>query len=100
MADAFVLVAPSRQAGVDVVLVGVDASPSGDGGGDDGLDRSLLHVGQHVQGHLTATLKQAQNRRLLLRQRAAAGRTFQPAAPPGTAFFATAAGWPLCPATT
>ena len=100
VADRLVLIAPGRQAGVDVVLVGVDEGALGDGGLDDRLDRRLLHVGQHAQDHLPAALDQAEDGRLVLRQRAAARRARQPAAASEPPLLATAAGWPLCPATT
>src|SRR3954470_16641353 len=100
MADSLVPVAPVLQAGVDVVLVGVDEGALGDAGLDDRSDRRLPDVGQHSDHHLAATLQQAQDRRLLLRQRAAPGRTPQPPASPRTPLLATAAGLPLCPAVT
>src|SRR4051794_34302295 len=100
VAHGLVPVAPLLQAGVDVVLVRVDEGALGDRGLDDGPDRRLPHVGQHAHGHLAPALEQAQHRRLVLRQRAAPGRAPQPPpagrAPP----LATAAGFPLWPATT
>ena len=93
-------VAPGRQARVDAVFVGVDEGARGDCGGDDRLDRGLLHVGQHAQHHLAAALDQAEDRWLVLLQRAATRRACQPAAPSEPPLLATAAGWPLCPATT
>src|SRR3954449_122434 len=100
VADGLVPIAPGRQAGVDVVLVGVDASAFGDRGLDDRLDRLLLHVGQHAQHHLPAALDQAEDRWLILLQRTAARRSRQPAAAAEPPPLATAAGWPLWPATT
>src|SRR5215213_333861 len=100
MADRLVLIAPGRQAGVDLVLVSVDAGALGDDSLDDGLDCLLLHIGQHVKNHLAATLDQAEDRGLVLRQRAAARRACQSAPPAKPPLLATAAGWPLCPATT
>jgi hypothetical protein len=100
MADGLVPVAPVLQAGIDVVLVGVDEGTLGDAGLDDWSDRRLLDVGQHPDHHLAATLQQAQDRRLLLRQRAAPGRTLQAPASPWSPLLATAAGLPLCPAVT
>src|SRR3712207_8313512 len=100
MADRHVPVAPGLQAGVAGVLVGVDAGALGDHGLDDRPDGLLPHVGQHAQDDLPAALDQPEDRWLLLRQRAAARRSRQPAAPSRAPLFATAAGWPLCPATT
>src|SRR3712207_1367531 len=100
VADRHVPVAPGRQAGVAGVLVGVDAGARGDGGLDDGPDRLLPHIGQHAQRELPASLDQAEDRWLVLRQRAPTRRCLQPAAPAETPLFATAAGCPLWPATT
>src|SRR4051795_7833978 len=99
VADRLVPIAPGRQTGVDVVLVSVDTGALGHGGLNDRLDRLLLHIGQHAQHHLTAALDQAEDRRLVLRQRAASRRALQPAPAPEPPLLATAAGWPLCPAT-
>src|SRR3954466_5536842 len=100
MTDSFVLIAQGGQAGVDVVLVGVDASALGDGRLDDRLDRLLLHIGQHAHDDLPTTLDQAEDGGLILLQRAAARRPRQSATASKPPLFATAAGWPLCPATT
>src|SRR3982751_6029879 len=100
VADRHVAIAPGRQTGVDVVLVGVDTGALGHGGLDDRLDRLLLHICQQAQPPLPAALDQAQDRRLVRRQRAASRRSRQPAAASEPPPLATAAGWPLCPATT
>src|SRR5215213_1795911 len=100
MADRFVPVAPGWQAGVDLVLVGVDEAALGNGGRDDRLDRGLLHIGEQAQDHLATPLDQAEDGWPVLRQRAAARRPCQPATAAEPPLLATAAGWPLCPATT
>src|SRR3954468_9552748 len=100
MADRLVLIAPVLQAGVDAILVGVDEGALSDGARDDRLDRPLLHVGQPAQDHLTTALDQAENRGLVLFQRAPTRYAPQLAAPPRAPLLATAAGWPLWPATT
>jgi len=100
VADRLVPVAPSWQARVDAVFVRVDKGARDDGGGDDRLNRGLLHVGQHAQHHLAAALDQAEDGRLVLRQRAAARRACQLATASEPPLLATAAGCPLCPATT
>jgi len=100
VADRFVPIASGGQAGVDAIFVRVDEGARGDSGGDDRLDRGLLHIGQHAQHHLSAALDQAKDRRLVLLQRAASRRACQLAAPSEPPLLATAAGWPLCPATT
>src|SRR5919202_889470 len=100
MADRLVPITPGLQASIDVVLIGIDETAVGDRGLDDRPDRRLLHIGQHVQHDLAATLQQAEDRRLLLLQRPATRRALQPSPPPGATFWATASGRPLCPATT
>jgi hypothetical protein len=100
VADRFVLIAPGRQAGVDALLVGMDEGALGNRGRDDRLDRRLLHVGHHVQDYRTSALDQAENGWLVLLQRAPARRAGQPATASEPPLLATAAGWPLCPATT
>src|SRR5215210_4803437 len=100
VAHRLVPIAPGRQTGVDIVFISVDTGALGHDGLDDRLYRLLLHVGQHAQHHLPAALDQAEDRRLVLRQRAASRRSRQPAAASEPPPLATAAGWPLCPATT
>src|SRR5262249_35636037 len=100
MADGVVRVAPLRQPGIDVVLVGVDNRPECDRRLDQRADRPLLDVGQHADRDLAAPLDHPEDRRLLLGQRAPARRPLQAPPPSGPPFFATAVGWPLCPATT
>src|SRR3954454_18304609 len=99
VANRLVLVAPALQAGVDAILVGMDEGALGNRGRDDRLDRRLLHVGQHVQDYLTSALDQAEDGWLVLLPRAPARRAGQPATAPEPPLLATAAGWPLCPAT-
>src|SRR5262245_26812338 len=100
MADGVVDIAPLRQPGVDVVLVREDRRTRGDRLADQRADRRLLDVGQHADDDLAAPLDHPEDRRLLLGQRAPARGPLQPPPPTGPPFFATAAGWPLCPATT
>ena len=63
-------------------------------------DRRLLDMSEHAQDDLAAPLQQAEDRRLLLRQRAAPRRTPQPTPARLAPLLATAAGLPLWPATT
>ena len=100
VAHGLVLVAPLLQAAVDVVLVGMDEGALGDGGLDHRPDRPLLHVGQHAEHDLATALEQAQDRRLVLVERAPAGSAPQPPPSAGTPPLATTAGFPLWPATT
>src|SRR3954465_11036877 len=100
MADRLVLIAPVLQAGVDAILVGVDEGALSDGARDDRLDRPLLHVGQHAQDYLTTALDQAEDWGLVLFPRAPTRYAPQLASPPRAPLLATAAGWPLWPATT
>src|SRR5947209_3732794 len=81
MADRLVAVAPGWQPGIDVVFIGIDQRAGRNRLGDDRLDRRLLHVGQHVQDHRSATLDQAKDWRFLLLQRAASRRARKLATP-------------------
>src|SRR5215213_2578125 len=98
--DGLMFIAPFFQAGVDVILVGMDEGTFGDGSLDDGPNGRLLNIGQHPEHHFAAPLQQAEDRWLLLLQRAAPGSTPQPAPSPAAPLLATAAGLPLCPAVT
>src|SRR5206468_11247633 len=92
--------APVLQPGVDAVLVGVHQRALRDRGLDHGPDRRLPDVGQHAHDHLAPALEQAEDRRLVLGERAAAGGASQPPASAGTPLSAAAAGRPSWPATT
>jgi hypothetical protein len=100
MTDGPVPIAPALQTSVDVVLVGVDEAARRDRGRDDRPDRLLLDIGQHLQHDFTTALDQAEDMRLLFRPCAPAGCALEPTPSPAAAFLATAAGLPLCPATT
>src|SRR4051812_15081186 len=100
VAHRLVAVAPVVQPGVDVVLVGVDQRAIDDRGLDHRPDRGLLHVGQHAHDDPAAPLDQAEDRRLVLRQRASAWRSRQPSTASQPPPLATSAGRPLWPATT
>src|SRR3954453_2792361 len=100
VADRFVLIAPGGQAGVDAILVGMDEGTRGNRGLDDRLDRGLLHVGHHVQDHLTTALDQTEDGGLVFLPRAPARRAGQLPTASEPPLLATAAGWPLWPATT
>jgi hypothetical protein len=100
VAHGLVPVAPLLQARVDAVLVGVHQGAPRDRRLDLRPDRPLLDVGEHTEDDLAPALDQAQDGRLVLGERAAAGRAPQPPASAGTPLLATAAGLPLWPATT
>src|SRR4051794_4407792 len=100
VADGLVPVAPVLQPGVDAVLVGVDEGALRDGRLDHRPDRPLPDVGEHAHDHLAPALEQAEDRRLVLGERAATGGASQPPTSAGTPLLATAAGLPLWPATT
>src|SRR5512144_1238524 len=85
---------------VDVILIGIPPATRRDEGLQQGADRGLLDVLQHPDDHLTPALNDAENGRLLLLQGTPPPGSFQPAPPPKAAFFFTASGCPLWPATT
>ena len=64
MIDAFVLIAPFRQAVVDVVLIRVNHTSGGNGLRDDGLDRLLLNIGEHFDENFAIALDETQYGRL------------------------------------
>src|SRR4051812_9843595 len=72
MVDGLVAEAPLRQSAINRVLVGVDQAAEGDAGQEQWFDRDLPNIGQQMQDYGTAALNHAENRRLLLLQRAAA----------------------------
>ena len=92
-------VAPFGQPIVNVIFIGVDNSSFGNRLFDQRGDRLLLHVWEHRDDNLAATLHHAEDRRFLLLQRSSAVFTLQPACP-SRPFFLTSSGLPLCPATT
>src|SRR5262249_40578693 len=98
--DRLVPIAPLLQPAVDVVFVGMDERPRGDRRLDQGADRGLLDVLQHPGHHPATPLEHPEDRRLLLGQRPSARRPLQASPSTDSAFFLTASGWPLCPATT
>src|SRR4051794_3744736 len=100
MADGAMRVAPFGQPRVDVVFVGVDHRPRGDRSLDQGTDRDLLDVLEHPDHDRAGALDHAEDGRVLLGQRPATTPPLQPPTSAGAAFFFTASGWPLCPATT
>jgi hypothetical protein len=65
VANRLMSVASGRQTGVDVVLVDMDEGARRDRCLDDRLDCGLLHLGQHLQHGLAATLDQPEDGRLL-----------------------------------
>src|ERR1700677_428452 len=82
VADRVMGVAPVAQAIVNIILISVYFAPFVNGASGDRFDGGLLHVGQHVDRHLTATLHHAENRWLLLLQRAATAFPLQTPPPP------------------
>src|SRR5690349_13785559 len=99
VAHRLVRVAPLSQAGIDIVLVGVDQRAGHDRGLDQRLDGRLLDVLQHADHPLASALDHPEDRRLLFLERAPTGRPLQTVSPSWPPFFLTAAGCPLCPAT-
>src|SRR5208337_4262574 len=92
VANGLVFISTCGQPGVDVVFVGMDQRALGDAGFDDGLDRGLANIGQHLQDNLAAALDHAENGRLFLFERSAPSRALQSVASALAAFFSTAAG--------
>src|SRR5208283_64292 len=93
-------VTPFGQPTVNVIFIGVDNSSFRNRLFDKWGDRVLLHVREHRDDNLAATLHHTEYRRFLLLQRSSAPFPLQPTAAPGPPLFLTSSGFPLCPATT
>src|SRR5262244_4053607 len=77
--DTLMAVTPGLQTGINAVLVCIHTCPWHDGVFDQGLDGLLLHVGQEIDDHLTATLQHPKNGRSFLLQGATTSFTLEPA---------------------
>ena len=95
VANGLVVVAPRRQAAVDVIFVGEYEGARRDGRLDQGVYRDLANVFKHTDDDLATALHHAENRRLLLLKRAAAARSLQAVSSALAVFFLTAKGCPL-----
>src|SRR5512135_3734417 len=93
-------VAPLREPVVDVVLVAGDPTSRCDHRPNQRADGPLLNILQHPDHHLAGALDHTKDRRLLFLQRSPSRCPLQASAAALSPFFATASGWPLCPATT
>src|SRR5262249_39544409 len=67
------------QTGINAVLVCIHPCACNDGGFDQGLDGFLLHVGQEMDDHLTATLQHPKDGRSVLLQGATTSFALEPA---------------------
>ena len=76
MIDTLMLVSPDMQARINAVLVCKNKRTRHDGVFDQGLDGLLLHVGQEMDDHLTATLQHPKDGRSFLLHRASSTFTF------------------------
>src|SRR5512143_2961023 len=85
---------------VDVILIGIHPAARRDECLQQGADCGLLDVLQHPDDDFTPALNDSENGRLLLLQGTPPPSAFQPSPAPKTAFFFTASGRPLWPATT
>jgi hypothetical protein len=99
MIDGLALIAPLFEAGVNVVLIGVQQTTGLNGLRQDRLDGDLLDVRQHPNHDVTRALQQTQDRWFLIRQGGAPTFTFQAAPPTLTTQFRDNFRVALCPAT-
>jgi len=85
--DTLVLIAPFRQTIVDIILIRVYPTAGYNNLHDHGLDRHLLHIGQHTDDDVAVTLDQTQHRRFLVRQRPTPPFSSQPSPMPFSALL-------------
>ena len=76
MIHTLMAVSPALQTGINALLVGIHQCAWNDGVFDEGLDRLLLHIGQEMDHHLTATLQHPEDGRSFLRSCAPPTGTF------------------------
>jgi len=77
--DTLMPVTPGLQTGINAVLICIHTCPWHDGVFDQGLDGLLLHVGQEIDDHLTATLQHPKDGRSFLLQGATTSFALEPA---------------------
>ena len=99
MADSAVNISPLCHSGINIVLICKHSAPQGYGCLDDGRNGHLLYVFQHLDDNLSRSLDDTEDRRLLFFESASPTGPFQTVSSSLTAFFLTASGWPLWPAT-
>ena len=87
MADGVMIKTPSRQGGVDILLIGMDPRSWGDERLDEWTDRHLLDLLQHPDDHGAPALNHAENGRFFLLQGSTPPCALQSPPPPPTAFF-------------
>src|SRR5260221_13663536 len=84
MIDRLVLVSPFVQSRIDIVLIGKNQAPDLNSQFEEGLDRLLLDIREHVQDDLSIALDHAQDRRFFTRQSPSPRLSFQSSAATGT----------------
>ena len=85
--DTLMLIAPLGQTVVDVILICVHQAARCNRLSDHRFDCHLLHIRQHADDHLTVTLEQSQDGRLLVRQRPPSALALQSSPTPFSAFL-------------
>lgn len=80
MIDRLMSIAPLRQPGVDIVLIGIDERAGLDGLLDYRFDGDLLNVLPHPNDDLTAALDHPKDRGLFGGERSPSPLTFEPSA--------------------
>src|SRR2546427_13024905 len=79
MVDALMVVSPRTQASINAVFVRINKCPWSNGLFDERLDGLLLHIGHHLDHHLTAPLNHPKDGRPLFLQCASATFSFESA---------------------
>src|ERR1017187_3483304 len=87
--------APFVQPTINVIFISVNNSSFSNRLFDQGGDRLLLHVREHPDDNLAATLHHAEDRRFLLLQRSSAPFTLQRTPSPGPPLFFNLLGFTL-----
>src|SRR5215471_4124748 len=77
MVDTLMIISPCTQASINAVFIRINKRTWSNGFFDEGLDGLLLHIGHHIDDHLTTPLNHPKDRWSLFGQCATATLSFE-----------------------
>ena len=100
MTYTLVLVPPLRQSAINAILVREYSSTRNNSSLNQGGDGLLFYILKHLDNNLPPSFNHSKYGRLFFLESSSSSCSFQTVSSPFTAFFLTAPGFPLWPATT